>query len=159
MLLECLHPRGMSDGGDVFNRWDSTEPAVHLVPIEWLKPHEEIHEKNVVQLQKMTLRWKGYTKPLLVDLKTGSILDGHHRYRVGMNLGLSRVPAMLFDYLNDDSIIVEAWPSAGLENLEKQDIIDMSMSSELFPPKTSRHIIESEVPPIHVPLEILNQES
>jgi len=159
MLLECLHAGGMPGGEVVFSRWDSSEPVVHLVPLDWLKPHEEILDKNVRQLEKMTLRWKGYTKPLLVDIKTGSILDGHHRYSVGMNLGLHRLPAMLFDYLNDDSIIVEAWPASGLESLGKQDIIDMCMSSELFSPKTSRHIVEVEVPPIHVPLDVLSQES
>ena len=159
MLLECLHAGGMSGEEVVFSRWGSSEPTVHLVPLDWLKPHEEILDKNVRQLEKMTLRWKGYTKPLLVDIKTGSILDGHHRYSVGMNLGLCRLPAMLFDYLNDNSIIVEAWPASGLESLAKQDIIDMCTSSELFSPKTSRHIVEAEVPPIHVPLDVLSQES
>ena len=77
MLLECLHAGGMSGEEVVFSRWGSSEPAVHLVPLDWLKPHEEILDKNVRQLEKMTLRWKGYTKPLLVDIKTGSILDGH----------------------------------------------------------------------------------
>ncbi len=158
MLLECLHVDGMSERDVEFSRWDSTEPAVHLVPLDWLKPHEEILDKNVRQLEKMTLRWKGYTKPLLVDSKTGSILDGHHRYSVGKNLGLRRLPAMLFDYLDDDSIKVEVWPASGLDSLTKQDIIDMCMSSELFSPKTSRHIVEAEVPPIHVPLDVLNQE-
>ena len=34
-----------------------------------------------------------------------------------------------------------------------------SATGELFSPKTSRHIVEAEVPPIHVPLEVLSQES
>ncbi|MDP7000908.1 MAG: hypothetical protein QGH90_03305, partial [Candidatus Poseidoniaceae archaeon] len=62
--------------------WQASD--VILVDIDWLKPHEEIRQKNMQQLLKMTLRWKGYTRPLLVDEKTGAILDGHHRYNVGL---------------------------------------------------------------------------
>ncbi len=46
-----------------------------LLGIEWLKPHEEIRQKNAEQLRKMTLRWGGYTRPLLVDRHSGSILE------------------------------------------------------------------------------------
>ena len=41
---------------------------VELVPIEALVPHEKVEEHRVDNLEKMTLRWKAYTKPLLVDL-------------------------------------------------------------------------------------------
>ena len=58
------------------------EDDVRLVPLEWLKPHEEIKERNRDKLLDMTKRWKGYTKPLIVDKRTGSILDGHHRFEV-----------------------------------------------------------------------------
>ena len=51
------------------------EDDVMLVPVAWLKPHEEIKEKNRDKLLEMTKRWGGYTKPLLVDKQTGTILD------------------------------------------------------------------------------------
>lgn len=142
-----------------FKRWENIEPMVFLVPIDWLKPHEEILSKNAEKLHEMTLRWGGYTKPLLIDSNSGSILDGHHRYQVALNLGLLRVPALLFDYLVDDSIQVEAWPTSGKSHLNKQEIVDMALSDDLFSPKTSRHIVNCEVPPIMVPLDVLRQES
>ena len=40
---------------------------VELVPLELLRPHEEIIIKKVNQLEKMTHRWNAYTKPLLLD--------------------------------------------------------------------------------------------
>ena len=61
---------------------------VELVPISWLKPHEEVKPSNVDSLHDITLRWNAYTKPLLVDGRTGTILDGHHRYHVGLRIGL-----------------------------------------------------------------------
>ncbi|MDP6742343.1 MAG: hypothetical protein QF807_06990 [Candidatus Thalassarchaeaceae archaeon] len=128
---------------------------VELVPIEWLKAHEEIRPKKVDELAKVTKKWGCYTKPLLVDRQTGTILDGHHRHQVGFILNLLRLPAILFDYLEDDSITVEAWPNCGLESLSKQEVIDMALSDELYPPKTSRHTTEWNTPPIHISLENL----
>ncbi len=36
-------------------------------------------------------------------------------------------------------------------------MIEMSLSSEVFPPKTSRHRIADETPPIFFPLETLRE--
>ena len=133
--------------------WD--EEDVQLVPVEWLKPHEEIKPRNRDKLLEMTKRWGGYTKPLIVDKRTGAILDGHHRYSIAGELNLAQIPVIAVDYLADESIEVDVWPSAELESLTKQDVIDMSLSSKVFPPKTSRHRIADHLPPIHVPLEVL----
>jgi hypothetical protein len=126
-----------------------------LVPIGWLLPHEEVKARNVDKLHEMTLRWRAYTKPLLADRQTGAILDGHHRYHVGLRLGLSRLPCILVDYLDDDSIELDVWPACGLESLTKQQVIDMAKSGEVFPPKTSRHRYSDHLPPIAVALDVL----
>ncbi|MCS5536171.1 MAG: hypothetical protein NZ802_09990 [Candidatus Poseidoniales archaeon] len=128
---------------------------VELVPIVWLKPHEEVKPRNVDKLHEMTLRWSAYTKPLLVDRETGTILDGHHRYHVGMRIGLSRLPVIKVDYLEDESIELDIWPASALESLTKQQIIDTALSENLFPPKTSRHRFSDYLPPIAVPLDLL----
>jgi len=133
--------------------WD--EDDVQLVPLEWLKPHEEIKPRNRDKLLEMTKRWGGYTKPLIADKVTGAILDGHHRYSIAIELGLAQIPVIAVDYLNDEHIEVDVWPSAEMETLTKQQVIEMSLSVDVFPPKTSRHRIADHLPPIHVPLEIL----
>ncbi len=133
-----------------------TEDDVHLVPLSWLKAHEEIKEKNRDKLLEMTQRWGGYTKPLIVDRATGAILDGHHRHSVAIMLGLKRVPALCVDYLTDEGIEVDVWPSCGLDGLTKADVIAMALSSDVYPPKTSRHTIADETPPIFVSLERLS---
>ncbi len=137
-----------------WNMWD--ENSVFLVPLEWLKPHEEIKTKARDKLLDMTKKWGGYTKPLIVDKKTGSLLDGHHRYSVAKSLGLSLVPAICLDYLNDPEIEVELWPHSKLESISKLDVIEMSISGDLYPPKTSRHLFSQDVPPIFISLEELS---
>ena len=128
---------------------------VELVPIGWLKPHEEVKPRNVDTLHEMTLRWSAYTKPLLVDGETGTILDGHHRYHVGMRIGLSRLPVIKVDYLADGGIELDLWPASKLESLTKQQVIDMALSENVYPPKTSRHRFSDHLPPIAVPLDLL----
>ena len=128
---------------------------VELAPIMWLKPHEEVKPPNVDTLHEMTLRWSAYTKPLLVDRETGTILDGHHRYHVGLRIGLSRLPVIKVDYLEDDGIELDLWPTCELESLTKQQVIDTALSDDLFPPKTSRHRFSDHLPPIAVPLDLL----
>ena len=131
------------------------EGEVELVEISWLKAHEQVKDKRVDKLKEMTLKWGGYTKPLLVDQVTGSILDGHHRHKVGMMLNLKRLPVILCDYINDDDIKLEIWPNRGKDTITKEEVIDMALSGELFPPKTSRHLLSDNLPPIHISLEIL----
>ena len=72
-----------------------SDDSVSLVPLEWLKPHEEIKEKARDKLLQMTKKWGGFTKPLIVDKNTGSLLDGHHRFSVAKKMLLTSVPATI----------------------------------------------------------------
>ena len=130
---------------------------VELVPLEILRPHEQILPKKVDQLERITHRWNAYTKPLLLDRATGTILDGHHRYNVAKRIGLLCVPCVLIDYLDDDSIELDLWPNSGRDSISKQDVIDAALSGDLMHPKTSRHRLSDHLPPIAVPLSRLKQ--
>jgi hypothetical protein len=140
----------------VDNQTNEQKQIVTLVDINWLKAHEDVvSEDRVRKLYEATIGWNAYRLPLLVDSKSGAILDGHHRYAVGRVLGLSRLPAILVDYLNDDSISVDVWPECGVDCLTKEDVIEMSLSDEVFPPKTSKHDFVSSFAPINIPLSKL----
>lgn len=127
------------------------------MPLEVLRPHEQIIHKKADQLERITHRWNAYTKPLLLDRTTGTILDGHHRYHVAQRIGLLCVPCVLIDYLEDDSIELDVWPNCGRDSITKQDVIDAALSGDLMSPKTSRHRLSDHLPPIAVPLSRLRQ--
>ena len=88
-------------------------------------------------------------------MNTGAILDGHHRYSVARLLKLTKVPALCVDYLNDDSISLDVWQSSEVKQITKQMVIDKSLSDEVFPPKTSKHILNDELPPVFYKLSQL----
>lgn len=110
------------------------------------------------KLLDMTKRWQGYTKPLIVDKVTGAILDGHHRFAIAAKLDLKRIPVICVDYLADERITVDIWPGSDRETLSKQEVLEMSLSGDLFPAKTSRHTIAEHLPPIFISLQELKME-
>ena len=128
---------------------------VDLVPVELLRPHEQTIDKKVNELEKMTHRWGAYVLPLVVDKRTGVILDGHHRHQVALRLDLLSLPCVCVDYLVDDTIELEVWPNSSIDNLSKEDVINAGLSDTLFPPKTSRHRLSDHLPPIAMPLSRL----
>lgn len=129
--------------------------GITLVDTNWLKEHERIvSAERVEQLHDAIVGWDAYRLPLLVDSRSGAILDGHHRYAVGLRLGLARLPVVLVDYLHDDSVTVAAWPGCGYDGLTKEDVIAMSLSDAVYPPKTSKHDFLDSVC-INVPLDEL----
>jgi len=155
----------VNDPTSYFHKFKNRDPLssprkmhIELVPITWLKAHEEVvSNARVNALLAVTLEWNAYTKPLLVDQVTGAILDGHHRYEVGKRLALNRLPVVMVDYLGDPSIEVDVWPGCGRFHLTKRDVIHMSLSDSVFPPKTSRHRFADDMPVCNVPLVQLRQ--
>lgn len=85
------------------------DERVTLVPVPWLKPHEEFVYERYLEVLEETRRAGGYKWPIIVDQATGVILDGHHRHQVSLTLKLNFVPAILVDYLNDQRISVQRW--------------------------------------------------
>ena len=132
-----------------------TEDDVVMVEVNWLKPHEQIKAKARDKLLDMTKRWGGFTKPVLVDSVTGSLLDGHHRLSVAQELGLSKIPAICLDYLSSEDITLELWPNTDFDSITKSMVIQMCESGDLYPPKTTKHTTIFDLPPILVSLDEL----
>ena len=130
---------------------------VDLVSLGLLRPHEGTISKKVDELEKMTHRWKAYVLPLVVDKKTGVILDGHHRHQVALRLGLECLPCVQVDYIGDDTIELDVWPNCGRDSVKKEEVIKAGLNGELFTPKTSRHRLSDHLPPISVSLSRLKK--
>ena len=122
-----------------------------LVDIGSLKGHEEVIPNNLAKREKKLLS-KGFYKPIIVDRSSMVILDGHHKWTAAGRLGLSRVPVIMVDYLDDEGVLVDVWPNCGRDSITKNEVLDMGSSGDVFPPKTSRHTLPFEIPSISIPL-------
>ena len=132
---------------------DQLEDVV-LVEIASLRDHEEVIPDNLETRTSKLLR-KGFYKPIIVDRETMVILDGHHKWTAAKSLGLARVPVIMVDYLVDEGVLVDVWPDCGKESITKTEVLEMGVSGDVFPPKTSRHTLPFKIPSIRIPLSEL----
>ena len=128
--------------------------GVVLVETVSLRGHEEVIPDNLKTRTSKLLR-KGFYKPIIVDRGSMVILDGHHKWTAAKSLGLARVPVILVDYLVDEGVLVDVWPDCGRESIAKTEVLEMGVSGDVFPPKTSRHTLPFKIPSISIPLSDL----
>lgn len=148
------------DPRNINGRWSLDGMTWELVEVAHLRPHEHIRPERVEEMYEKIKANKYFHKPILVDRSTMTILDGHHRYNASLRLGLAMMPAIVVDYLEDDTISVEAWESHETHPVTKQDVLDAATNSELMSPKSSRHTISFPFPKIHVPIsELISKDS
>jgi hypothetical protein len=118
---------------------DITETEEHLLDrVEWLK--------NIIISEGI---WR---IPLIVEKHSLAIMDGHHRYNVAKKIGLTRVPAILLDY-DQDNVMVGAWHEDMY--IDKEIMLGNIRKKILFPYKTTRHIVSPSPEELQIPLSFL----
>ncbi|MEB3861039.1 MAG: ParB N-terminal domain-containing protein [Desulfurococcales archaeon] len=127
---------------------------VTLLPLDSLRPHEEILEDRVERIMR-ELEEKGVQeRPILVDAKTMIILDGHHRTEALRRLGARRIAAVLVDY-DSDLVTVGSWrPEI---RVTKDLVRHAGLTGRLLPPRTSRHRVNTKIPRADTSLEELRR--
>ena len=133
---------------------DDQLEGVVLVETVSLRDHEEVIPDNL-EIRTSKLLSKGFYKPIIVDRGSMMILDGHHKWIAAKSLGLARVPVVMVDYLVDEGVLVDVWPDCGKESITKTEVLEMGVSGDVFPPKTSRHTLPFKIPSIRIPLSEL----
>jgi len=125
-----------------------------LVELDTLRPHE--HTQPALLGKTIdAIRTDGFVRrPILVESRHLVILDGHHRYEALRRLGCKRTPAYLVDY-EDEAIVLTTWPGATVDRVTKAEVVDRALRGDLFPPKTTRHIISIEFEDVRVALDEL----
>lgn len=127
---------------------------VAMLPVESLSPHEEVDPARLEELAGQ-IRDDGFVRePIVVDAEHRIILDGHHRYAALKKLGLKRVPAYVVDYASD-AVRVTLWDGASVDEVSKEQVVQRGVSGDRFPPKTTRHVFDPEMPRQRIPLDEL----
>jgi len=93
------------------------EVVLGYVNLADVHPHEEADPKVLEATRRYITNGKIIKDPIIVDWKSGVILDGTHRYAVASELGLQRVPAACVDYM-DGRIKVKGWVLAVMGGTE-----------------------------------------
>ena len=80
-----------------------SSPAIEMLPIEGLVPYannSRTHSDEQVAQVAASIKEFGFTNPVLVD-KDNMIIAGHGRMKAAMRLGITEVPCIRLDHLND----------------------------------------------------------
>ena len=144
-------------GSDRLYPW--IEPSkLHLrtciVGVSLLTPHEDVFRDHV-DLVAGDISRSGYVKfPVVADVRTFIVLDGHHRLEALRELGIRYVPVFFVDYAED---YVDVYPFRKEVPVSKTSVVAKALvERSLYPPKTTRHVYRGvTVLPTFTPLELL----
>jgi len=119
------------------------------IKLKDLKMHEEFNPEKFEKLCNYYIKLSDNVRiipTILVDIHTNVIIDGHHRYQLFKKLKVKYIEVSYIDYLKCDNIIV----NPNNDTLTKEDVIRIGLSDQLYPPKTTQHmiIINNKLQPI-----------
>tara|TARA_B100000989_G_C19304846_1_gene370000 strand:+ start:107 stop:535 length:429 start_codon:yes stop_codon:yes gene_type:complete len=102
-----------------------------------LIPHEKVSNRGINQLNNYisNINPQIILPSILICNKTNVIIDGHHRFHALKLIEVDLIPVSLIDY-NSDLILTNEKNS-----LSKKEIIDSAKDNNIFPPRTSKHVI------------------
>lgn len=109
-----------------------------LRPLGELRDHEETKPARLNFVKDRIVRERSVDIPIIVDKKTGVIIDGHHRAKALRILGMRKAPVVEVDYLSDE-VTLTVRPESPLQGLTKEDVLAKGLSDEVFPHKTTKH--------------------
>jgi hypothetical protein len=109
-----------------------------LVRLDELREHEDYDPQHLEELFAEITGDGVLRRPIIVDVNTNVILDGHHRYNCIKKLGKRCIPAYFVDYMRPE-IVVLSWD--GKPAVTKEQVIKAGLTGEKLPPRTSRHMV------------------
>ncbi len=125
-----------------------------IVGTSLLTPHEDV-VRDHVDLVEGDISRSGYVKfPLVVDVRTFIVLDGHHRLEALRELGIRYAPVFFVDYAES---YVEVYPFKKEIPVSKVSVVTKALiERSLYPHKTTRHVYHGvTILPTFTPLELL----
>ena len=125
-----------------------------ILDIRDVRPHEQTRPELLASLLAEIRRDGELKVPVLVEREHHVILDGHHRWEALRRLGCKRIPAYVVDYASEE-ISLTTWPGAIVATVTKEDVVAHGVRGDLFPPKTTRHLLAVKLPESPVPLKDL----
>jgi hypothetical protein len=128
--------------------------SLEVLDIRVPKPHEQTRPELLSELLEEIARDGVLKVPVLVEREHHVILDGHHRWEALRRLGCRRIPAYVVDYASEE-ISLTTWPGATVATVTKGEVVAHGVKGDLFPPKTTRHLLKEKLPESPVPLKDL----
>jgi ParB-like chromosome segregation protein Spo0J len=125
--------------------------ACQRLALATLRPTEHVNDDEAARLADDMRRDGVQRRPVLVERASLAILDGHHRFRAAQALGLSRINAVIIDYV-DPRLTLASWTA---RVFTRQEVCAAACHGALLPAKSTRHILNPPLPDMPVALSAL----
>lgn len=127
-------------------------PGIELIELTNLKHIEEFDQSRVELLKTKIINDGLWNVPIVVDRKTGLVLDGQHRLEAAISLEITRIPAILVNYED-----IRIWSLRKEEKVSYRYIINRIIKNHtLYPYKTVKHKFNFLIPnDLKIPLKDL----
>jgi hypothetical protein len=124
-------------------------PVIEFIDVQTLRHIEGFSRPRVAWLAKKIQAEQLWTKPVVLDRAHHLVMDGQHRMEVAKLLGLSVIPAILYDYAE-----VDVWSlRPGHYTVTPQEVIARALRNDIYPYKTAKHRFPcGELPELAIPL-------
>lgn len=123
--------------------------SVKYFDISKLKHIESFSKKRVAWLKKKILDEKMWTRPICID-PNGLVMDGQHRMEVSKELGLKKVPVVVFDYADVDFFSLRKNYEVSVESIRNR-----VAQNDIYPYKTVKHKFPEEIADCNISLDSL----
>jgi len=132
-----------------------------IVPIDKLLPLELVFPSHLYNLEKMIDGDGFMLKAIIIDKKTGTILDGSHRYIYLLKNGYKEAPVYWSDYDDENvrvgTILRHRFLINNGTGISKEECRQRALAGNLFPPRTTRHFFPFRKNDISLPLSDLKR--
>jgi nicotinamide mononucleotide adenylyltransferase len=132
-----------------------------IVPIDTLLPLELVFPTHLKNLEELIDNDGFMLKAIIIDKKTGTILDGSHRYVYLLKKGYKTAPVYYVDYDDEDvrvgTHLAQRFLIEGDTNISKAECRNRAISGDLFSPRTTRHFFPFRKIDISLPLTALEK--
>lgn len=118
---------------------------IKLIAINKLKSHEQIDYRHFLEVKEKIKKDGFINNPVIVDKNNYVIIDGHHRVMALKSLKAKKIPSFLVDYFDKKIKVYLRRKELKITNLKKA-VIKASLSNNLFPSKTTGHLIKNQRP-------------
>ncbi len=127
---------------------DEMTKSLEIRDVKSVLPHEQIVSYNVKRLKEAMLNIGHIVDPLIIDKKTGVVLDGHHRLKVLEVIECPHAVVQTVDYMSDEIIIGTWYPTIDVK-VEKLLKLD-SIKHEKVDPETGKKAVDALKSPFMV---------
>jgi len=116
--------------------------GITLIDVNKLKCHEQVVEIHVDEVMNQIIS-DGYLKrPVIAEDTNYIILDGHHRFMALKRMGVKKIPVFLVHY-KSSTIRVYLRRKELMKDFIKEIVLKRGADGNVFPPKTTRHLIKN----------------